>query len=301
MLLSLASLGMTLLAATAGDTAEESMAANAGLELVGRALRPLNEKKRPPGEGDWLARFPWERHQSLEAYRASNPNRPTERLTTIYVQPIGPFSVEQARVADRAIELLGIFYNVPVKRLVPLELASIPPRARRRNPQFGMEQLLTTHILGVLRKRCPADAVAVIGLTATDLYPQDDWNFVLGQASLRDRVGVWSLHRFGDPATEPVTCLRRTLSVAIHETGHMLGIRHCVAWECGMNGSNSLEESDRQPLPFCVDCERKVLWACRADPVARYHALADFAGANGLEAERKFWERSRAAVEAAGR
>ena len=47
--------------------------------------------------------------------------------------------------------------------------------------------------------RRPEDAVAVLGLTTSDLWPGEGWNFVFGQASLRDRIGVWSLYRFGDP------------------------------------------------------------------------------------------------------
>ena len=72
---------------------------------------------------------------------------------------------------------------------------------------------------------------------------------------------------------------------AIHETGHMLGIRHCTAYECGMNGSNSLAESDGRPVAFCPECEMKVWWACRVDPESRYERLAEFADAHGLGRE----------------
>jgi hypothetical protein len=64
---------------------------------------------------------------------------------------------------------------------------------------------------------------------------------VFGQASLADRVGVWSIYRNGEidgDETERRKFLRRTLKTALHETGHMLGIPHCIAFECGMNGSN---------------------------------------------------------------
>ncbi|MGE5192634.1 MAG: Zn-dependent protease, partial [Deltaproteobacteria bacterium] len=64
------------------------------------------------------------------------------------------------------------------------------------------------------------------------LKPGEGWNFVFGQASLSDRVGVWSIYRFGNPeksADDYKLCLRRTLATAVHETGHMLGIKHCTA------------------------------------------------------------------------
>ena len=40
----------------------------------------------------------------------------------------------------------------------------------------------------------------MISFTSTDLWPGEDWNFVFGQASFEKPVGVWSLHRLGDPA-----------------------------------------------------------------------------------------------------
>jgi archaemetzincin len=133
-------------------------------------------------------------------------------------------------------------------------------------------------------------------LTAEDLYPDEDWNFVFGQASLSERVGVWSMYRYGDPtesAEARQMCLRRMLKVAGHETGHMLGIPHCTDWECGMNGSNSLPETDAQPLAFCHHCAAKVWWALDLEPAAWYESLATFARERGLEAEAQVWEACR--------
>ena len=43
-----------------------------------------------------------------------------------------------------------------------------------------------------------------------------------------------------------------------HEIGHMLGIRHCIYYECGMNGSNHIRECETRPLFYCVVCFRKL-------------------------------------------
>ncbi len=48
----------------------------------------------------------------------------------------------------------------------------------------------------------------MLALTTSDLWPGEGWNFVFGQASLSERVGVWSLHRLGNPQIEFTTCLR---------------------------------------------------------------------------------------------
>ena len=131
----------------------------------------------------------------------------------------------------------------------------------------------------------PADAAAYIAFTASDLWPGAGWNFVFGQASLRERVGVWSIHRNGDPAESEASfrlCLLRTMKTAVHETGHIFSMRHCTAYECCMCGSNHRAESDRRPVLLCPECMAKVCWATRTDPIARYEKLAEFCRTHGL-------------------
>ena len=192
--------------------------------------------------------------------------------------------------------VLGRFYNVPVKTLHSIPLDVIPRKARRVHPSWKVPQILSTHVLNLLKARRPPDAVAVLALTTSDLWPGEGWNFVYGQASLSERVGVWSLARNGDPVAEYPVCLSRTLKTALHETGHMLGIPHCTAYECGMNGSNHEEESDSRPMGFCPEDEMKIWWGCRVDPARRYERLVEFAGANGLTVEARAWKAALDAV-----
>lgn len=265
------------------------------IRAAGEQIKPLHMAMRPHAAGDWLASHP-EAGQTFAQYLRTNPNRPTARLTTLYVQPLGEFSADQQRVLERARELLGLYYGLPIKSLTPIPLDTIPATAKRHDPAIGHEQLLTTYLLeNLLPARRPADAVAVLALTPVDLWPGEGWNFVFGQGALRDRVGVHSLARYGDPdqgAAEFQLCLERTLKVAIHETGHMLGIAHCTAYECGMNGSNHLDELDRHQLAFCPECEQKLWWACRLNPQIRYEQLAKFADDNNLPAAARLWQAS---------
>ncbi len=159
---------------------------------------------------------------------------------------------------------------------------------------------MTKFVLRLLGRKKPANAVIVLGLTTSDLWPGKGWNFVFGQASRRAGVGVWSLHRLGDPELEPKTFLRRTAKVAVHETGHMLGIRHCTRFQCGMNGANHRKEADGRPIWFCPEDEMKIWWACRVDPVERYGRLAEAAARYGLEREAEFWRTSQRAVQEDG-
>ena len=263
---------------------------------AGERINTLHFAKGKPRAGDWLLSHP-EPGQTFEEYRVTRPNRPTATRTTIYIQPLGEFDEKQSPLIDDTAEMMHIFFGVPVKRLEPIALDAIPDKARRTHPEWDVKQILSTYLLELLEDRRPRDAVAVIALTTSDLWPGKGWNFVFGQASLTSRVGVWSLARNGDPAKDYPLVLRRTLKTAVHETGHMLGILHCIKYECGMNGSNNLEESDRTPLWFCPQCEQKIWWACGVDPLTRYQALARFARERKLKEAADFWQKSGAALE----
>jgi archaemetzincin len=254
-------------------------------------LRLLHRKMAPPKPWEWLSEHR-EPGQTFEEYLKSNPVIPAANRRTIYIQPLGDFRAKQREVISLTAEYIGIYFNLPVKTLEDMRLSTLPDEARRVHPEWGDRQVLTTYVLDkVLRPRLPKDAFGFISFTSSDLWPGAGWNFVFGQASLRDRVGVWSLYRFGDPAASDEAfrlCLRRTVALGTHELGHMFSILHCTAYECNMCGSNSLPESDRRPIADCPECMAKICWATGADPCERYEKLAKFCGDHGLkdEAER---------------
>lgn len=260
-----------------------------------KELYPLHQKKMPPKPGDWLA-VHYEPGQTFEQYLSENPIRPTEKLNTIYIQPVADFTPGQQKVVKLTAEYISLFFNLPVKILEPLPLSVIPQRARRTHPSWGMKQILSSYILDkVLRPRRPDNALAVLGLTAIDLWPGRGWNFVFGQASLYDRVGVWSLYRNGDPGESEEMfrlCLLRTIKTAVHEIGHILTMRHCIEFECVMNGSNHREESDRRPLYLCPVCLKKLCWNLGIDPLERYRKLEVFCSEYNLVNEAKFFQQS---------
>ena len=258
-------------------------------------LKPLHQKLGKPKPGDWLDRHD-ESGQTFRQYLQVRAVTPTGRRTVIYVQPLGEFTEKQRQIVELSAEYLGIYMNRPVKILADLPLSIIPDDARRTHPQWKVKQILTTYVLNdVLKPRLPDDAAAYIAFTAMDLWPGRGWNFVFGQASLRNRVGVWSINRNGDPSKDDAAfllCLRRTLKTATHETGHMFSMRHCTAYKCNMCGSNHREESDRHPLYLCPECHAKVSWATAAAPVARYRRLAEFCQKYGLKAEHSYFKKA---------
>jgi archaemetzincin len=244
------------------------------------ALKPLHEPKRPPQPGEWLDRFP-EPGQSLAEYKTTFHVHPRPGQRTIYLQLLGGFTREQHRVITLTAEYIERFFGLPVRLLEPLPSSAIPAKARRNHPSTGQPQLLTTYVLyELLAPNRPADAVVFVAFTAEDLWPGQGWSYVFGEASMFDRVGVWSIHRNGNPSLSDESfrlCLRRTLGTAVHELSHLFSLPHCIAYECLMNGSNSMEESDSQPSVLCPSCLNKLCWNLGCEPLERQRRLLEFA------------------------
>lgn len=251
-----------------------------------------------PGRRDWL-KFHKESGQTFKQY--SMLNRPVTRnqAKTFYIQPIGTFNGKQQDILQLTGKYLSIFYQLPVKFLPSIPSSAIPAKARRKNPHTKQPQVLSTYLLyDVLKKNFPKDAALVLGFTSEDLYPSPKWNFVFGQASLIDKVGVWSMSRFGDPEIKANfnICLLRTFRTATHETGHMLGIYHCVAYDCNMGGSNHLGELDKKPVWFCPECITKICWRQGIVPAKRYKKLESFWRKQGFKDFRRFYKKAERGV-----
>ena len=245
-----------------------------------------------PGPDDWLAVHP-EPGQTFNQFKASRPNRPTASRRMIYLQPLGEFVADRSPSIEKLREFAAAFFVMEVKTLpaVSLDAAKI---TTRRNPETGNRQILTADVLDFLKARVPTDAFCLLAITMEDLYPEASWNFVFGQASLRERVGVYSFARYhpafyGESISQErnaeMLVLRRSCKVLAHETGHMFGLAHCTFFDCLMNGSNHLAESDRRPLHLCPVCLRKLQWSIGYDVLQRYKALERINRADGFSDE----------------
>lgn len=257
-----------------------------------KKLIPLHQPLGEIQAGDWLeSHTEW--GQTFSEYAKSHHIRLTDERNILYVLPLGEFDEKQKKIVELSSEFLSLYFMCEVKTLETKGLEVIPEKARRVHPTWGMRQINSKYVLDdLLKPLLPDDGVALIAFSSSDLYPQDDWNFVFGQASLQSRVGVWSLYRNGDPETEFTTVLRRTLQTATHETGHMFSIQHCIAYECNMCGSNNREESDRRPLVMCPECVGKVWLATECDPKARFQKLQKFCQENELIKEAEYYGQS---------
>ncbi len=234
-----------------------------------------------PKSGDWLA-VHRETGQRFDEFVKSKPNRPDKIRRKIYLQPLGEFPEGKIPLAERLREYAGAFFALQVETLPSISLSG-ENITTRTNPYTRNRQILTGDVLAILKRNVPSDAFCVLAVTMEDLYPEPSWNFVFGQASLRERVGVYSFARY-DPAfygqkrgkDYEKVLLRRSCKVLAHETGHMFGLTHCIYFKCSLNGSNHLKESDSRPMHLCPVCLRKLQYSIGFDVVSRYHNILQF-------------------------
>jgi archaemetzincin len=208
-------------------------------------------------------------------------NRKSGDRRSIVIQPLGERIADRAALLEQVRAWGGIYFGVEVKVQPAIPVPKGAWNEARR--QYDGDRLLTD-----LENRMPGKALAFVGLCEEDLW-SGDLNFVFGVATLRRRTGVYSLARYGGGGDGKF--LLRTLKVFSHETGHILGIEHCVRWECVMNGSNSLEETDRAPLFPCPECHEKLRWNTGFDGRKRWEGLAAFLDGAGLSGEAAFARR----------
>jgi len=240
-------------------------------------LDSLYEKLEEAKPGQWL--YDHEEHLvTLEEYISDDPRRPHALRNKIYIQPIGDFDTTSFKIIKTTSEFLHAFFGLEVIINETLGSEIIPKDQQRYFDK--KQQWKTKYILHeILKPNLPPDAVVMLALTDHDLYPYDDWNFVFGQASLKDGVGVWSYFRMGSPYAPEHTQLefkKRVLKTAGHETAHMFSIKHCITYNCMLNGSNSEYESDHNPLYLCPLCLSKLCWNLDIDPAVHMQRMADF-------------------------
>src|SRR5207244_8514374 len=215
----------------------------------------------------------------------------------IYLQPLGDFMPDQSPSNDKLQEFAAAFFALEVKVLPPVKIDH-STFVTRRNPITNNPQILTGVVRNFLKAHITAAAFCILAITMEDLYPEPSWNFVFGQASVRERVGVYSFARY-DPAFYgevrapgyETLLLRRSCKVLAHETSHMFGLAHCTYFNCLMNGSNHLAESDRRPLHLCPVCLRKLQWSIGFDVLKRYRALEKVCRADGSLDEADWFSR----------
>ena len=135
----------------------------------------------------------------------------------------------------------------------------MPIEVFRRNEARG--QYLSTSILRILSMQKEPSEDVLLAVADVDLYV-NSLNFVFGEADPTNRAAVISVIRlrqsFYGLRNNSKLFLKRTGKEAIHELGHVLGLRHCLNPRCVMFFSNSLADTDRKEDDFCKKCRNSL-------------------------------------------
>jgi archaemetzincin len=239
-------------------------------------LKPLQSKLPIPKEGDWLHKRN-ERGQTLTQYIQTRFVKASSERNKLYIRLLGTFNKKERKVIEITAEYLQLFFGLETKILDSISLKDIPKRKVRY--KIGTKQVSAWYLIQKkLRPNLPGDAAAMIGFTTEDLHAPVG-NYVFGLATIKRRVGVWSIHRFGNPSSTQASfkkCLLRTMKTAAHETGHMFTLYHCIAHHCMMNGANHLDELDSEPPHLCSACTAKLQYNLGFNAKERFAKLKAF-------------------------
>ncbi|MEO0292882.1 MAG: archaemetzincin [candidate division WOR-3 bacterium] len=245
-----------------------------------------------PRPYDWLSNH-IEEGQTFDDFLHSYFNIPDKNRNRIYLQPLGEFPPDAPSIL-KLKKYTEAFFMMDVIDLNHIEIKNLK-LTKRKNPYTNKEQFLTLDILAYLKKNLPRNAFCLVGITMEDLYPEPSWNFVFGQASILERVALYSFARY-DPSfygeerrkDYKKILLKRSCKVLSHELCHIFGISHCIFYHCVMNGSNHLEESDARPLHLCPVDLRKLHYVIGFDIKKRYEKLYDFYEENDFQEEKEW-------------
>eukprot|EP01079_Euglenida_sp_SAG-EU17-18_P006677 gene6677-1193_t len=169
-----------------------------------------------PVRGDWLAEHQ-EPGQTVASFgRRAFKVAPHATYKTILLQPIGDFgqgclSLDTLSLFVRAYYpacLVRVLPAVPVDEVAPPPTPppggtcpTMPVPGAQQRTHDGTEQLLIRPLMDfcmarLKQKDLARQALCTVAVTMMDLYPGEEWNFVFGQASLVDGVGVFSFARY---------------------------------------------------------------------------------------------------------
>ena len=170
----------------------------------------------------------------------------------LYLQPLGaelaPADVELVQGALTA--MIGLDTRLLPRADLPAA-AFYPPRRRYRAEK----------LLDFLDARLPAGGTRILGLTGADISTTKgavpDWG-VLGLGRLAGASSVISEFRCRMKSRGAAHARTRLAKVAVHESGHTLGLEHCPTRGCLMEDAEGAVATCDREYDFCARCRKLV-------------------------------------------
>jgi archaemetzincin len=164
------------------------------------------------------------------------------------LQPMGKkLGHKDLTILKKALQEFFAFELVERKWVSMPAEAYYPPRKRYRAEK----------LLDCLERIAPANAYRILGLTGDDISTTKgnyrDWG-ILGLGSINGRTGVISMFRCLKGAKNRQHARVRLAKVAVHETGHTLGLEHCRRRGCLMEDAQGKVSTCDREYDFCGRC-----------------------------------------------
>jgi len=206
------------------------------------------DESLPPAQktGSWRATVK-ESEQTLDAFLAEKPRHVVPN-DVIYLMPIGKFNKQQRRLIGGVSEYLQAKFGISVQIMPDVAFVTVSQEGARKNPITGQFQVSAPYVIeNVIERNSPHVYASVVGVTAQDIFPGNETNYVMGLATPETRVALVSTARMWEGDVDDAQALARFKKLVAHECLHTFALAHETLHKCLMNGYNSISELDALP------------------------------------------------------
>ena len=130
---------------------------------------------------------------------------------------------------------------------------------------YDAQKYVAMYVLRELANVEVPEGAKILGVANVDLFlPQWDTDFIFGQAHFgkKGKAAIISVYRMnpfsyvGGKRNDELL-VQRMIKEAVHELGHLFGLRNCSELECVMYLPRSLKSLDKKTDSFCLKCQKE--------------------------------------------